>query len=117
MKDKLRDHLTTATFSRATQDHCLTLAGVIPDRERVAGVARNDHVVLSCEHRLVANVEVEWHLHNQSLCRLTVRNRRRSRRQTGNQHQHRRNFQNLLYHLSSSTPRGSLVDVSTVNLS
>src|SRR6185295_1770914 len=116
MEDKLRDHLATTTFSRATEDHPLSFAVVIQDPERAAGVARNDHVVLSGGHRLVTNVEVEWHLHNQFLRHFTIRNRRRSRRQSGNQNQHRRNFQNLLCHLSSSTPRGSLVDLSTVNL-
>src|ERR1041385_6878479 len=117
MENELRDHLVTTAFSRANEDHSLSVAVMIQDPQRAAGDARNDHVVLSCGHHLVTNVEVEWHLDNQSLCRFTVRNRSRTGRQPGNQHQHRRNFQNLLCHLSSSTPRGSLVDVSTLNLS
>src|SRR5438552_18804925 len=106
MENELRDHLAT-TFSRPTQDHCLTFAVAIPDRERVAGLALNDHFVLSRGHRLVTIVEVEWHLHNQSLRRFTIRGRRRSRRQRGNQYQHRGHSQNLLCHLSSSPPLGS----------
>src|ERR1051326_25931 len=52
MEDELRDHLVPTSFSRTNKDHSLSFAVVIQDPERAA-VARNDHVVLSCGHRLV----------------------------------------------------------------
>src|ERR1041384_1305138 len=115
MKNEFRDAFVTAAFSRATEGHSLRFAIMIQDPQLAAGVARKDHIVSSCGNSLLAEVKIEWHSHNQSLLRLPIRNCRRRRRQPGEQHQHRRHFQHLLCHLSSSTPFGSLADASTVN--